>query len=46
MAEVEEKVRKNFKEAFDQSLGEAVIDEEQEIDPEEELDEEESKSKK
>ena len=46
MKEVEEKVRKNFKEAFDQSLGEAVIDEEQEIDPEEELDEEESTSKK
>jgi len=34
MAELEEKVRKNFDEAFEQSLCEEEIDEEQEIEPE------------
>ena len=34
MAELEEKVRKNFYEAFEQSLCEEEIDEEQEIEPE------------
>ncbi len=35
MVELEEKVRKNFDEAFEQSLGEEILDEEQEIEPEE-----------
>ena len=33
MVELEEKVRKNFDEAFEQSLGEEILDEEQEIEP-------------
>ena len=36
MKEIEEKIRNNFNEAFEQSLGEEVIDEEQDIEPEEE----------
>ena len=35
MKEIEEKIRNNFNEAFEQSLGEEVIDEEQDIEPEE-----------
>ena len=34
MKEIEEKIRNNFNEAFEQSLGEEVIDEEQETEPE------------
>ncbi len=34
MKEIEEKIRNNFNEAFEQSLGEEVIDEEQDIEPE------------
>ena len=33
MKEIEEKIRNNFNEAFEQSLGDEVIDEEQEIEP-------------
>ena len=33
MQEIEEKIRKNFDEAFEQSLGEEVIDKEQDIEP-------------
>ena len=33
MNEIEEKIRNNFNEAFEQSLGEEVVDEEQEIEP-------------
>ena len=33
MKEIEEKIRNNFNEAFEQSLGEEVVDEEQEIEP-------------
>ena len=36
MKEIEEKIRNNFNEAFEQSLGEEVIDEEQDIEPEDE----------
>lgn len=36
MKEIEEKIRNNFNEAFEQSLGEEVFDEEQEIEPEDE----------
>ncbi len=35
MKEIEEKIRNNFNEAFEQSLGEEVIDEEQDIEPKE-----------
>ena len=47
MNELETKIRKNFKEAFDKSLSDdpVVEDEEQEIDPEEELEEETKKKK-
>ena len=38
MKEIEEKIRNNFNEAFEQSLGEEVIDEEQDIEPEEDED--------
>ncbi len=42
MQEVEDKIRKNFDEAFEQSLGEEVVDEEQDIEPEDnEFDDEE-----
>lgn len=41
MAEIEEKIRKNFDEAFEKSLGDTVVDKEQDIDPEEELEENE-----
>ncbi len=34
MKEIEEKIRNNFNEAFEQSLGEEIIDEEQDIEPE------------
>ena len=34
MKEIEEKIRNNFNEAFEQSLGEEIIDEEQETEPE------------
>ncbi len=40
MSEIEQKIRNNFNEAFEKSLGEEVIDEEQEIEPED-LDDEE-----
>ena len=33
MKEIEEKIRNNFNEAFEQSLGEEVVDEEQDIEP-------------
>ena len=33
MKEIEEKIRNNFNEAFEQSLGDEVVDEEQEIEP-------------
>ena len=42
MQEVEDKIRKNFDEAFEQSLGEEVVDEEQDIEPDDnEFDDEE-----
>ena len=42
MQEVEDKIRKNFDEAFEQSLGEEVLDEEQDIEPnDDEFDDEE-----
>ena len=42
MQEVEDKIRKNFDVAFEQSLGEEVVDEEQDIEPEDnEFDDEE-----
>ena len=40
MSEIEQKIRNNFNEAFEKSLGEEEIDEEQEIEPED-LDDEE-----
>ncbi len=36
MAEIEEKIRKNFDQAFEKSLGDEVIDEEQDTEPEDE----------
>ena len=33
MKEIEEKIRNNFNEAFEQSLGDEVVDEEQETEP-------------
>lgn len=41
MKELEEKIRKNFDEAFEKSLGEEVIDEEQEIEPKEDAEDKE-----
>ena len=48
MDELESKIRKNFKEAFDKTLDDnpGEVDMEQEIDPEEELDQEETKETK
>lgn len=40
MSEIEQKIRNNFNEAFEKSLGEEEIDEEQEIEPEDMDDEE------
>ena len=40
MNEIEQKIRNNFNEAFEKSLGEEEIDEEQEIEPEDFEDEE------
>ena len=34
MKEIEEKIRNNFNEAFEQSLGDEVVDEEQDLEPE------------
>lgn len=34
MEDIEAKVRKNFDEAFEKSLGDEVIDDEQDIEPE------------
>ena len=34
MKEIEEKIRNNFNEAFEQSLGDEVVDEEQDVEPE------------
>ncbi len=39
MKEIEEKIRNNFNEAFEQSLGDEVVDEEQEIEPTDEEEE-------